>query len=103
MPVVVIAVFYPSSGRTPDLIDALRKTMPAIHQECECELYAIHEAENGTITMVEKWGSREALAAHDAGPAVKVLQEAVSGLVARPATVTTMTPLPAGSAEQGEI
>lgn len=103
MTVVVIAVFYPSSDRTHDLIDALRKTIPAIHQERGCELYAIHEAEGGTITMVEKWGSREALAAHAAGPAVKALQEAVSGLVARPATVTTMTPLPAGRAEQGEI
>ena len=53
--------------------------------------------------MIEKWDSREALDAHAAGPAVKALQAAVAELLARPTTVTTMTPLPAGTAEQGEL
>jgi len=103
VPVVVTAVFHPVPGRTADLIDALRATIPAVHQEEGCELYAIHEAEDGTITMIEKWSSRDALDAHAIGPAVKALQEAVVEVIARPTTVTTMAPLPVGTPEQGEL
>ncbi|MER7006743.1 putative quinol monooxygenase [Dactylosporangium sp. NPDC000555] len=103
MTVVVTAVFHPVDGRTAELIDALRASIPAVHEEPGCRLYAIHDADNGTITMIEKWDTPEDLAAHAAGPAVKALQAAVAGLIARPATVTTMTPLPAGTTEQGEL
>jgi quinol monooxygenase YgiN len=101
--VVVTAVFHPVPGRTAELIDALRASIPAVHQEEGCRLYAIHDAEDGTITMIEKWDSREALAAHAGGPAVQALNAAVAGLIARPTTVTTMTPLPAGTTDQGEL
>jgi quinol monooxygenase YgiN len=103
MPVVVVAVFHPVEGRTDDLIAALRASIPAVHHEHGCRLYAIHNAEDGTITMIEKWDTREALAAHAAGPAVKALDAAVAELIARPTTVTMMTPLPSGTAEQGEL
>jgi quinol monooxygenase YgiN len=101
--VVVTAVFHPVPGRTSDLIDALRASIPAVHQEEGCRLYAIHNADDGTITMIEKWDSREALAAHAAGPAVKALDAAVAEFIAQPTTVTTMTPLPAGTSHQGEL
>jgi quinol monooxygenase YgiN len=103
MPVVVTAVFHPVEGRTAELIDAMRATIPAVHEERGCQLYAIHDADDGTITMLEKWDSQADLDAHAAGSAVKALQDAVDGLITGPATVTTMTPLPAGTAEQGEL
>jgi quinol monooxygenase YgiN len=103
MPVVVTAVFHPVEGRTAELIDALRASIPAVHNEQGCRLYAIHDAEDGTITMIEKWDTPEDLATHAAGPAVEALNRAVAGLIAKPITVTTMTPLPAGTAEQGEL
>jgi quinol monooxygenase YgiN len=101
--VVVTAVFHPVEGHTAELIDALRATIPAVHDEQGCRLYAIHDAEDGTITMIEKWDSQDDLDAHAGGPAVQALQSAVAGLVAKPATVTTMTPLPVGSAEKGQL
>jgi quinol monooxygenase YgiN len=101
--VVVTAVFQPAPDRKDELVAALRASIPAVHEEEGCQLYAIHDAEDGTITMIEKWDSREALAAHAAGSAVKALGAAVAGLVAGPATVTTMDPLPAGTPEQGEL
>jgi len=103
VPVVVTAVFHPIPGRTTELIDALRATIPAVHEEAGCLLYAIHDAADGTITMIEKWDSAEALDAHAAGAAVKPLRSAVEGLLAQPTVVTTMTPLPAGTAEQGQL
>jgi quinol monooxygenase YgiN len=103
MTVVVTALFHPVEGRTAELIAALRVSIPAVHNEQGCRLYAIHDAEDGTITMIEKWDTREDLAAHAAGPAVEVLDAAVANLIAKPTTVTAMTPLPAGTAEQGAL
>ena len=103
MAIVVTAVFHPAEGRKAELIDALRVSIPAVHQEQGCRLYAIHDAEDGTITMIEKWDTHEALAAHAAGTAVKTLEAAVADLIARPTTVTTMTPLPAGTIEKGKL
>ena len=103
MSVVVTAVFHPVPGRTAELIDALRASIPAVHKEKGCRLYAIHDADDGTITMIEKWESRADLAVHATGPAVKSLRAAVAELITQSATVTTMTPLPAGTAEQGRL
>jgi quinol monooxygenase YgiN len=103
MTVVVTAVFRPVPGRSAELVEALRGAIPAVHEETGCLLYAIHDADDGTVTMLEKWASAEALAAHAAGPAVVALRAATAGLLDGPATVTTMTPLPAGTAEQGEL
>ena len=74
-----------------------------VHEEDGCLLYAIHDASDGTITMLEKWESPEALAAHAAGDAVKALNAAIADHIAAPTTVTTMTPLPAGTEAQGVL
>lgn len=103
MTVVVTAVFHPAEGRRDDLVGALRESIPAVHEESGCLLYAIHDASDGTITMIEKWSSQEDLAAHAAGSAVVALNAAVDGMLAGPVVVTTMAPLPAGTAEQGEL
>ncbi|GAA1955072.1 putative quinol monooxygenase [Agromyces allii] len=103
MPVIVTAVFHPLEGHHGDLIAALRDTIPAVHAEAGCWLYAIHDAEDGTITMIEKWDSRELLDAHASGPAVAALNAAVEGFLAAPTTVTLMDPLPAGQPALGEL
>lgn len=103
MTVVVTAVFHPAPGHKDELIAALREAIPAVHEEDGCELYAIHDASDGTITMLEKWTTAEALAAHGTGPAVVRLNELIAAHVAAPTTVTTMTPLPAGAPDQGEL
>jgi quinol monooxygenase YgiN len=103
MPVIVTAVFHPRAGARDALVGALRASIPAVHEERGCRLYAIHDAEDGTITMLEKWDSRADLDAHAGGPAVAALDAAVGGFLARPTTVTVMTPRPSGTVEQGEL
>ncbi|WP_113718968.1 putative quinol monooxygenase [Arthrobacter dokdonensis] len=103
MTVIVTAVFHPLDGHTAELIKALQNTIPAVHEEAGCRLYAIHEANNGTITMIEKWDSPEQLGAHAKGSAVAALDEAVANHIASPTTVTTMTPIPAGTPELGTL
>lgn len=101
MTVVVTAVFHPLEGRRDELVDALRATIPAVHAEEGCLLYAIHDASDSTITMIEKWTAPELLQAHAEGAAVVALNAAVGDLLAAPTTVTTMTPIPVGGEEQG--
>ncbi|HEY0238437.1 MAG TPA: putative quinol monooxygenase [Friedmanniella sp.] len=103
MPVVVTAVFHPAPGRKDDLVEALRSTIPGVHAEVGCLLYAIHDAEDGTITMIEKWATVADLDTHGSSPAVKALGAAVDGLVSGPATVTRMTPIPVGDPSVGEL
>ncbi|QGF23520.1 putative quinol monooxygenase [Raineyella fluvialis] len=103
MSVVVTAVFYPLPGRRHDLAAAMRAGIEAVHGEEGCELYAIHDAEDGTITMIEKWASAEALDAHAKGEAIAVLNRDVEGLLAQPTLVTRMMPIPMGTDEQGRL
>ncbi len=102
MPVVVTAVFHPAPGRKEDLVEALRSTIPGVHAEAGCLLYAIHDADDGTVTMIEKWESVADLDAHGSGTAVAALGAATKDLLAGPATVVRMTPLPVGGSA-GEL
>ena len=101
--VIVTAVFRPASEAKEALIAALRAAIPAVHEESGCILYAIHDADDGTIVMLEKWSSRAELDAHAAGPAVERLDALIAPHIASPVVVTTMTPLSAGTDHQGAI
>ena len=103
MSVVVTAVFLPKPGKQQELAEAMRRGIAAVHTEDGCELYAIHDAEDGTITMIEKWSSAEALDTHGDSDEVKILREDVADLLEKPATVTRMTPIPAGTEAQGQL
>ena len=103
MPVVVLALFTPKPDTRDELVAALQKSIPAVHQEEGCEQYAIHDAADGTITMIEKWTSAELLDRHTYGPAVTALNTAIADFVVAPPVVTTMTPIPAGTQAQGEL
>jgi quinol monooxygenase YgiN len=103
VPVVVTALFHPTPGRKDELVEALRSTIPGVHSERGCLLYAIHDADDGTITMIEKWESVADLDAHGSSPESASLRAAVDGLVSEPALVTRMTPIPVGDPAQGEL
>ncbi|ATG52850.1 antibiotic biosynthesis monooxygenase [Brachybacterium vulturis] len=103
MTVVVTAVFYPRPGRKQELAEAMRRGIEAVHTEDGCELYAIHDAEDGTLTMIEKWSSAEALDTHGDSDQVTILRADVAELVEKPALVTRMTPLPRGTQKQGQL
>lgn len=85
------------------MVEALRPAIAEVHKEQGCLLYAIHEAPNGDIVMIEKWDSAELLDAHGAGVAVKRLGEALEGLLQKPVEVTRLAPIPAGTPTQGVL
>jgi len=102
-PVVVTAVFTPKEGQFDAVVAALRPAIAAVHEEAGCLLYAIHEAPDGTIVMIEKWESAELLDAHGSGAAVAGLNAALDGLVAQPTVVTRLVPIVAGTDAQGAL
>lgn len=103
MTVVVTAVFYPRAGKKQELAEAMQRGIAAVHEEKGCELYAIHDAEDGTITMLEKWTTAEDLDVHGAGEPVKTLNADIAELIEKPTLVTTMTAIPAGTEAQGRL
>jgi quinol monooxygenase YgiN len=102
-PVVVTAYFYPAPGKHDQVVEALRPAIAAVHYEPGCELYAIHDAPDGSIVMIEKWTSARDLDDHGAGDAVRALNASLEGLIASPVEVTRLVPVPAGSDAQGQL
>ncbi|WP_157156783.1 MULTISPECIES: antibiotic biosynthesis monooxygenase [unclassified Diaminobutyricimonas] len=100
-PVIVTAIFEPAPGQYDAVVEALKPTIAAVHEEPGCELYAIHNDMHGVIVMIEKWETEELLDKHAAGAAVAAQNAALEGLLARPVEVTRMAPIPAGTEAQG--
>ena len=48
LPVVVTAYFYPRPDSRDQVLAALGPAIAAVHDEHGCELYAIHDAPDGT-------------------------------------------------------
>ena len=90
---VVVTVFRPRPEAEGDLTEALREYLPEVHREEGCLLYAIHDADDGTIVLIEKWASRSDLDRHDESPGLAELDRRIAPFVAAPTTWTTMTPL----------
>lgn len=103
MPIAVTAIFTPKDGAFDQVLAALSPAIAEVHKEPGCLLYAIHEAPNGQIVMIEKWETAELLDAHGEGEPVKRLNTSLEGLLEEPVEVTRLTPIPAGTPHQGEL
>lgn len=99
--VVVTAVFAPQQGRQEEARSAILGALADVHAEAGCELYALHDAADGTLVLIEKWESVDLLDAHGRGEPVARLSGAVSGLLEKPPVVMRMTPLPGGDPAKG--
>ncbi len=102
-PVVVTAYFRPAEGQHDRVVAALQPAIAAVHDEPGCELYAIHDAPDGTIVMIEKWTTAAELDSHGGGAAVRALNASLEGLLARPVEVTRLVPIAAGTPGQGAL
>ena len=97
-PVIVTAYFEPASGKKDALVEVLGEFIPRVHAEQGCELYAIHDAPDGSIVMIEKWTTLADLEAHAAGAVVAELNVALQDKLAEPVRVVQLEPLPIGEA-----
>lgn len=102
MSVVVVAVITPEPGKEDAVREAILETIPKVHAEPGCELYALHEGA-GEFVMVERWASPEALAAHGKAEALTALGATLAGKVAGPPQVRRLDAIPAGEAGKGAL
>lgn len=100
--IVVVATVFPAPEFRQQAIALLEKTIPLVHAENGCELYALHE-DDGRLVMVEKWASRAALDAHLNGPAFTAMRGRLQPLASRPAEVQVLQPHPVGTPGQGSV
>jgi quinol monooxygenase YgiN len=103
VPVIVTAYFFPRPDVRDQVIAALEPAIAGVHEEEGCELYAIHDAPDGTIVMLEKWTSADLLDAHGQGEPVRRLGVALDGLLERPVEVTRLVPRPTGDSAKGAL
>jgi quinol monooxygenase YgiN len=97
--VIVTAYFFPRPEARDQVVAALEPAIRGVHEEDGCELYAIHDAPDGSIVMLEKWSSAELLDAHGGGEPVRRLTIALDGLLERPVEVTRLVPRPVGGSK----
>ena len=102
MSVVVVATITPLPGYREDVIAAFTATIPQVHGEDGCELYALNAAADRLI-MVEKWASRDALATHSKGAALAALNPKLAGKVTGRPEVIVLDAVPAGDAAKGQL
>lgn len=103
VPVIVTAYFFPRPDARDQVIAALEPAIAGVHEEDGCELYAIHDAPDGSIVMLEKWTSVELLDVHGQGEPVRRLGPALEGLLERPVEVTRLVPRPVGDPDKGAL
>jgi len=95
-PVIVTAYFEPADGKKEALLEVPGEFIPRVHEEQGCELYAIHEAPDGSLVMIEKWATLADLEAHGAGAVMAEINVAFQGKLAGAPRVVTLAPLPFG-------
>jgi quinol monooxygenase YgiN len=102
-PCIIIATFTPLPGQSDAVRHVLSESIPLVHQEEGCELYALHEDVEGRYTLIEKWTSRELWQVHVGLPSVANLHKDLTGLLEREVEVFEMYPRPTGTPEQGVL
>ncbi|GAA4989505.1 putative quinol monooxygenase [Kineococcus glutinatus] len=106
MTITVLATITPKPGRAAAVRAAFEQIIGDVHQEEGCLLYALQVGgEQGAekLYMVEKWTSREALAAHAAGGPLRRLDELLGDDLAVPTEVVVADPAPAGDPAKGAL
>jgi quinol monooxygenase YgiN len=102
MSVVVVATLTPKPGRLQDLIEVMGATVPLVHDEPGCELYAVH-SDGTSVIMVERWESPEALKVHSRGDNLKAFGAASADILEGAPAVTVTENIPFGDAAKGTI
>jgi quinol monooxygenase YgiN len=103
MSVVVVATITPKPEHLDEVIAAMKKAVPLVHEEDGCELYALH-ADDKELVMVERWTSRETLKKHGTdSPGLRVFNTAIDGMLAAPTVVLRLDAIPAGDEVKGQL
>jgi quinol monooxygenase YgiN len=101
--VVVVATITPQPEHAEAVKDAVLAAVPQVHTEDGCLRYALHEARDGSLVMIEEWESPEALATHGKGAALQELSGRLDGKLTGAPELTLLTGIPAGDEVKGRL
>ena len=103
MSVVVIASITPQPEQAQAVREAVLAAIPQVHAEEGCERYALHEARDGSLVMVEQWATPEALAAHGKGEPFSELSRQLEGKLTGAPGLQVLSAVPAGDESKGVL
>lgn len=102
MPIVAVATITPAAEHRDAVQTALEESVPRVHREPGCQLYALHQSKDEFV-LVEQWADADAMRAHGAGEPFRALNQALDGKLAAPLDLKILRPLPCGTPEQGQL
>ncbi len=102
MPIVAVATITPLPEHRDEVQSALEESVPEVHKEAGCELYALHHSKEEFV-LVEQWADADAMRAHGAGKPFRTLNAALEGRLAAPLDLKILRPLPCGTTKQGQL
>lgn len=102
MSITLVATITPKPGRADAVREVLTAAIPKVHVEPGCELYALHEDENGFV-FIERWATEENMGGHGQGETFTGVMAAISDDLAEPLAVRVVTPVPAGDPAKGAL
>ena len=103
MSVVVTARFEPQEGHEQNLLKALTESIPAVHDEPGYVLFALHNGDNGSLVLIEKWESEELLEMHLNGEPVAALVTRIKPHITKSPEVVRLSAVRAGTDGQGVL
>jgi quinol monooxygenase YgiN len=103
MPVVVVATLKAKAESVEAVREAGTKAIAEVHEEPGCELYSLHEAEDGTFIFVEQWADAEALKTHSSAPAVTTFFGAIGELLDGAPDIKVLQTVVAGDPAKGRL
>jgi quinol monooxygenase YgiN len=99
---VVIARLAPKLERRQDVLDLYTETIPQIHAEPGCELFALH-TDGNEFFIVEHWATEEDFQAHVRGPVLATIRKVLAEALAKPSEINRVDSIPLGEATKGVL
>jgi quinol monooxygenase YgiN len=103
--IVVVGSFTAQPGKEAQAAQAFADLMAPTHAEDGCILYALHQGADDPrrLAFVERWASREALAAHLSSPHIQAVLARAPELFSDPGDIVVYTAVPGGEAAKGSL
>lgn len=102
--IFVTALFHPRPAKRDVVLNVLRETIPQVHEEPGCRLYAAYMSEDDdSVALFEAWESEEHLERHSEGEAVRSQRSQLRDALLQPIDVRRYLALPIGDPERGAL
>ena len=102
-PVVVVATLKAKPESVEAVREAGKKAIGAVHEEPGCDLYSLHEADDGTFIFVEQWADADALKTHSGAPAVAAFFGAIGEHLDGAPDIKVLRTVVAGDPAKGQL